>query len=55
MWILVYFKIQSDQPRIAWNDLKSQIFDFCTKLLSGHNWDFNLNSHYYTSFTINRM
>ena len=27
MCILMYFKIQSDQPRITRNALKSQIFD----------------------------
>ena len=36
MCILIYFKIQSDQPRITQNVLKSQIFDLFTKLLSGH-------------------
>ena len=31
MGILMYFKIQSDQPRITRNDSKSQIFDLFTK------------------------
>ena len=37
MCVLMYFKIQSDQPRITQNALKSQIFDLFTKSLSGHN------------------
>ena len=36
MCIFIYFKIQSDQPRIAQNALKSQIFDLFTISLSGH-------------------
>ena len=32
MCILVYFKFQSDQPRITRNALKSQIFDLFTEL-----------------------
>ena len=32
MCILVYFKLQSDQPRITRNALKSQIFDLFTEL-----------------------
>ena len=36
MCILVYFKIQSDQPRITRNALKCQISDLFTKSLSGH-------------------
>ena len=32
----MYFKIQSDQPRITGNTLKSQIFDLLTKSSSGH-------------------
>ena len=31
MCILMYFKIQIDQPRITRNALKSQIFDLFTK------------------------
>ena len=31
MCILMYFKIQSDQPRITRNVLKSQIFDLFAK------------------------
>ena len=31
MCILIYFKIQSNQPRIAQNALKSQIFDLFTE------------------------
>ena len=31
MCIMIYFKIQSDQPRITRNALKSQIFDLFTK------------------------
>ena len=37
----MYFKIQSDQPRITQNALKSQIFDLFTKSFSGQ--DFSLN------------
>ena len=33
---LMYFKIQSDQPRITQNALKIQIFDLFTKSSSGH-------------------
>ena len=36
MYILMYFKIQSDQPRITRNALKSQIFHLLTKSLSAH-------------------
>ena len=36
MYIFMYFKIQSDQPKITRNALKSQIFDLFTKLSSGH-------------------
>ena len=36
MYILMYFKIQSGQPRITPNALKSKIFDFFTKSSSGH-------------------
>ena len=36
MCILMYFKIQSDQPRTTGNVLKSQMFDLFTKSLSGH-------------------
>ena len=36
MYILMYFKIQSGQPRITPNALKSKIFDFLTKSSSGH-------------------
>ena len=36
MNILIYFKIQSDQPRITRNALRNQIFDLFTKSLSGH-------------------
>ena len=31
MCILMYFKIQSDQPRITRNALKGKIFDLFTK------------------------
>ena len=34
--ILMYFKIQSDQPRITRNPLKSQIFHLFTKSSSEH-------------------
>ena len=37
MCILIYLKVQDDQPRITRNVLKSQIFDLFTKLSSGHN------------------
>ena len=40
MCILIYFKTQSDQPRITWNALKSQIFDLFTKSSSVHKWNF---------------
>ena len=33
MYILMYFQIQSDQPRITRSALKSQIFDLFTKYL----------------------
>ena len=36
MCTLIYFKIQSDQPRITRNALKSQIFYLFTKSLPGH-------------------
>ena len=36
MCILMYFKVQSDQPRITRNAIKSQIFDLFTKSSSGH-------------------
>ena len=36
MCILMHFKIQSDQPKITQKALKSQIFDWFTKSLSGH-------------------
>ena len=36
MCILIYFKIQSDQPRITRHALKSQILDLFTKSSSGH-------------------
>ena len=36
MCISMYYKIQSDQPRITQNVIKSQIFDLFTKSLSGH-------------------
>ena len=36
MCILMYFEIQSYQPRIAQNALKSQIFELFTKPSSGH-------------------
>ena len=36
MCILMYFKIQSDQPKITQNALKSRIFDSFTKPSSGH-------------------
>ena len=35
MFILMCFKIQSDQPRIKQNALKSRIFDLFTKSSSG--------------------
>ena len=35
MCILMYFKIQSDQSRIARNASKSEIFDLFTESLSG--------------------
>ena len=35
MCIFMYFEIQSDQPRITQNALKSQIFNLFTKSLSG--------------------
>ena len=55
MCILMYFKIQSDQPRITRNALKSQIFDLFTKSSSGYKRNFNLKTHYYTSFIKRRM
>ena len=36
MCTLMYFKIQSDQPRVTRNALKSHIFDLFTKSSSGH-------------------
>ena len=36
MCILMYFEVQSDQPRITRNAIKSQIFDLFTKSSSGH-------------------
>ena len=36
MCILMCFKIQSDQPRIKRNALKSQIFDLFAKSSSGY-------------------
>ena len=36
MCILMYFKIQSDQPKITQNALKSRIFDSFTKPSSGY-------------------
>ena len=36
MYILMHFKIQSDQLRITPNALKSQIFDLFTKSSSGY-------------------
>ena len=39
MCILMYFKIQSDQPRITQNALTSQIFD----LLTNSSWLITLN------------
>ena len=36
MCILMYFKIQSDQPKITQNALKNRIFDSFTKPSSGH-------------------
>ena len=37
MCILIYFKIQSDQPRITQNALKRQIFDLFSKSLCPDN------------------
>ena len=55
MCILMYFKIQCDQPRITRNALKSQIFDLFNKSSSGHKWKFSLKTHYYTSFITSRI
>ena len=51
----MFFKFQSDQPRITQNALRSQIFDLFTKSSSGHKENFNLKTHYYTSFITSRM
>ena len=55
MCILMYFKIQSDQPRITRSALKSQIFDLFTKSSSGHKENLSLKTHYYASFVTDRM
>ena len=55
MCILMYFKNQSDQPRITRNVLKSQIFDLFTKSSSGHKSNFSLKTYYYTSFVTSRI
>ena len=55
MYILMYFKTQSDQPRITRSALKSQIFDLFTKSSSGHKENFSLKTHYYTSFVTSRI
>ena len=52
MRILMYFKIQSDQPRITRNALKSQIFYLFTKSSSTHKFQFKTH---YTSFITSRM
>ena len=55
MCVLMYFKIQSDQPRKTRNALKSQIFDLFTKSSSGHEQSFSLKTLYYTGFITSRM
>ena len=55
MYILMYFKIESDKPRIIRNALKSEIFDLFTKSSSGYKRNFSLKTNYYTSFIKRRM
>ena len=55
MYILMYFKIQIDQPRITQNALKSRIFNLFTKSSSGHKRNFSLKTNYYTSLITFRM
>ena len=45
MCILMYFKIQSEQPRITRNALKSQIFDLFTKSSSGYKYFIYIKMH----------